>query len=487
MSMTPAPRDAVLAADTTGALAEMRRVFALQRRAFATSPPPDLRARLRSLARLADTVAENSPAIASAISADFGNRSVHETYLLELVPLQNAIRHAQQHLERWMRPERRPVHWTCRPNTAWVQYQPLGVVGIVSPWNYPLSLALIPVVDALAAGNRVLLKPPELTPTFSSFVQRMMAQAFAEDEIAVIQGGADVAEQFVRLPLDHILFTGSTVVGRKVMAAAAENLTPVTLELGGKSPVLICPDYDVDAAAKDITFPKLATAGQTCVAPDYVLAPGAKATAVAAAIIAEARRLYPSVIANPDYTSIFSDRHYHRLQSGIEEARAGGAEILSAAADGPGRKMALTVVLRPPPNCSLMREEIFGPVLPVVAYETLDEAIAFINGRDKPLALYCLTHDRASRDAVLGRTISGGATVNGVFLHQAQDSLPFGGVGPSGIGSYHGHSGFMRFSHARSVHRVRLFNPLHFLTPPYGRVARFVIRWMGSRRAADSC
>ena len=271
------------------------------------------------------------------------------------------------------------------------------------------------------------------------------------------------------------------------MAAAAENLTPVTLELGGKSPVLICPDYDVDAAAKDITFPKLATAGQTCVAPDYVLAPGAKATAVAAAIIAEARRLYPSVIANPDYTSIFSDRHYHRLQSGIEEARAGGAEILSAAVDGPGRKMALTVVLRPPPNCSLMREEIFGPVLPVVAYQTLDEAIAFINGRDKPLALYCLTHDRASRDAVLGRTMSGGATVNGVFLHQAQDSLPFGGVGPSGIGSYHGHSGFMRFSHARSVHRVRLFNPLHFLTPPYGRVARFVIRWMGSRRAADSC
>ena len=443
---------------------------------------------MRSLARLADAVAENSPDIASAISADFGNRSVHETYLLELVPLQNAIRHAQQHLERWMRPERRPVHWTCRPNTAWVQYQPLGVVGIVSPWNYPLSLALIPVVDALAAGNRVLLKPPELTPTFSSFVQRMMAQAFAEDELAVIAGGADVAEQFVRLPLDHILFTGSTAVGRKVMAAAAENLTPVTLELGGKSPVLICPDYDVDAAAKDITFPKLATAGQTCVAPDYVLAPGAKATAVAAAIIAEARRLYPSVIANPDYTSIFSDRHYHRLQSGIEEARAGGAEILSAAADsGPGRKMALTVVLRPPPNCSLMREEIFGPVLPVVAYETLDEAIAFINDRDKPLALYCLTHDRASRQAVLDRTMSGGATVNGVFLHQAQDALPFGGVGPSGIGSYHGHSGFMRFSHARSVHQVRLFNPLHFLTPPYGRVARFVIRWMGSRRAADSC
>ena len=380
------------------------------------------------------------------------------------------------------------VHWTCRPNTAWVQYQPLGVVGIVSPWNYPLSLALIPVVDALAAGNRVLLKAPELTPAFSNALQRALAQAFAEEELAVIVGGVEVAEQFVRLPLDHILFTGSTAVGRKVMAAAAENLTPVTLELGGKSPVVICPDYDVAAAARDITFPKLATAGQTCIAPDYVLAPASKARAVADAVIAEARRLYPSITANPDYTSIFSDRHYQRLQSAIDEALAGGAEILSHTGEfRDGRKMGLTVVLRPPLDCALMREEIFGPVLPVVAYETLDKAIAFINDRDKPLALYCLTHDRASRQAVLDRTMSGGATVNGVFLHQAQEDLPFGGVGRSGIGAYHGHAGFQRFSHARSVHQVRLFNPLHFLTPPYGRVARMVIRRMGSRRAADSC
>lgn len=470
------------------ALADMRRLYELQRRAFASSPAPDLRARLQSLTRLADAVSANSPTIAAAISEDFGNRSRHETYLLELIPLNNAIRHAKQNLARWMRPEPREVAWYCRPSAAWVQHQPLGVVGILSPWNYPLSLALIPVVDAMAAGNRVLLKPPELTPAFSSCLQRVLGQAFAEEELALVIGGTDVAEQFIRLPLDHILFTGSTAVGRKVLAAAAENLTPVTLELGGKSPVVICPDYDVGAAARDITYPKLATAGQTCIAPDYALAPAATARPLAEAIVAEARRLYPSIDGNPDYTSIFSDRHYQRLRSALDEARAGGAEILSQDGEPRGaRKMGLSVVLRPPLDCALMREEIFGPVLPIVSYDTLDEAIAFVNEREKPLALYCLTHDRTFRQAVLDRTMSGGVTINGAFLHQAQDDLPFGGVGHSGIGSYHGHAGFRRFSHARSVYHVRLINVVHFLSPPYGRLARRAIRVLGSRPAADSC
>ncbi|HEY7192965.1 MAG TPA: coniferyl aldehyde dehydrogenase [Gemmatimonadales bacterium] len=487
MSTTPIRPDPPPQEGRGEALVEMHRLYEVQRRACASSPAPDLRARLRSLASLAQTIDENSPAIAKAISEDFGNRSVHETYLLELVPLQNAIRHATRNLARWMRPERRRVPWVFGVNASWVQYQPLGVVGIVSPWNYPLSLSLIPTLDALAAGNRVLLKPSELTPAFSRLLQRLLAERFAEEELAVVLGGVDVAEQFIRLPLDHLLFTGSTAVGRQVMAAAAEHLTPVTLELGGKSPVVICPDYDVHAAARDITFPKLANAGQTCVAPDYALAPTAKTRALSEAVIAEARRLFPSISSNSSYTSILNDRHYHRLRNALDEARAGGAEILSCGDEPAARRMGLAVVLNPPLDCALMRDEIFGPVLPIVSYETLDEAIAFIRQRDKPLALYCLTHDLGYREAVLDRTISGGVTINGAFLHQAQENIPFGGVGRSGIGAYHGEAGFRRFSHARSVHQVRLFNVVNLAAPPYGRVARRMIRVLGSRRAADSC
>jgi len=484
---TTVPQVKTRSGPDSGSHDDLLQVFERQRQTFASSPSPPLDVRLQSLDRLAQAIGENAPALASAISTDFGNRSAHETYLLELVPLQNAIRHAKRHLRRWMRPERRRVAVTSQPGAAWVQYQPLGVVGIVSPWNYPLSLALIPVVDALAAGNRVLLKLPELTPSFSALLQRVLSETFPREEVAAIVGDVEVGERFVRLPLNHLLFTGSTATGRKVLAAAAERLTPVTLELGGKSPVIICPDYDPVRAARDITFAKLATAGQTCIAPDYALAPAARLRAIAAAILAEARRLYPSVAANPDCTSIISDRHVNRLQNAIEEARLGGAEILGGGDVGSGRQMGLSIVLDPPLTCALMRDEIFGPVLPLVPYNTLEDAIALVNGMEKPLALYCLTHERASREAVLGRTVSGGVTVNGALLHQAQDDLPFGGVGPSGIGSYHGRAGFLRFSHARGVYQVRGLNALHFLAPPYGKLARLVIRIFGSRQASDSC
>ncbi|MGH9410866.1 MAG: aldehyde dehydrogenase family protein, partial [Vicinamibacterales bacterium] len=419
MTTMPGHVDPSPTAETSDPLIDLRRLYDLQRHAAATVPPPDLRARRRSLARLSEAISEHSPAIAAAISADFGNRSVHETYLLELVPVQNAIRHARHNLKTWIRPERRRVNPFCWPGTAWVQYQPLGVVGIMAAWNYPLALALLPLVDALSAGNRVLLKASEHTPRFSRLLRDILAAVIPEQELAVVLGGPEIAEQFVRLPLDHLLFTGSTAVGRKVAAAAAEHLTPVTLELGGKSPVFVCPDYDIAAAAEDITFPKMATAGQTCIAPDYVLAPASKTRALADALLAEAHRLYPSIADNPNYTAILNDRHYDRLRFAIDEARAGGAEILTqsggTAAD---RKMGLTVVLNAPLDCSLMLEEVFGPVLPIVAYDTLDAAIAFVNERANPLTLYCLTHDRTHREAVLGRTMSGGVTVNGLFLHQ---------------------------------------------------------------------
>ena len=430
----------------------------------------------------------NSPEIAATIAADFGTRSHHETFLLELIPLQNAIGHVVENLARWIRPHRRQVGWISQPGKAWVEYQPLGVVGILAPWNYPCSVALLPVVDALAAGNRVLLKPSELTPRFTALLKRLMREAFAEEEVAVISGGPDVADRLCRLPLDHLLFTGSTAVGRRVMAAAAENLTPVTLELGGKSPALVCPDYPVTQAAQDIAYGKLANAGQTCIAPDYALVPESKAQAFAEAVIACAHKFYPSIASNPSYSSIINDRHYYRLRNAIEEARAGGADIRTHTdrSGGAERKIEPTVVLNAPPGCSLMTEEIFGPVLPIVGYKTIDDAIAYINARPKPLALYCMTHDAGYRKAVLSRTMSGGVTLNGVFIHNGQEDLPFGGIGPSGIGAYHGFAGFQRFSHARGIYQVRALNPLHWFHPPYGSIAKFVIRIFASRRAADS-
>lgn len=471
------------------ALMELRRLYQAQRKAFVSSPAPGLRTRLESLTRLSATLTQQSPEIAAAISTDFGNRSRHETYLLEMVPIQNAIRHALKNLDRWMRPQRRRVTWVFQPGKAWVQYQPLGIVGIISPWNYPISLAVLPLVDALAAGNRVLLKPPEQTPNLSALLKRLLGQTFAEDEVAVVEGGPDIAEPFSRLPFDHLFFTGGTAVGRRVMMAAAENLTPVTLELGGKCPVLVCPDYPMERAARDIAFGKLANAGQTCIAPDYALVPAARVRAFADEVIAQAQRLYPSIVSNPNYTSILNDRHYHRLRAAIEEARAGGAEILtpSARSEKAGRKLEPTVVLRPPPDCALMREEIFGPVLPILGYETLEAAIAHINAGERPLALYCLTHDRSSLSEVLQRTLSGGVTVNGTILHIAQVDLPFGGVGHSGMGAYHGFAGFQRFSHARSIYQVRVLNLLHFMVPPFGRLARLTVRVLGGRQAGDDC
>jgi coniferyl-aldehyde dehydrogenase len=461
-------------------IAEMRRLYALQREAWNRAGAPDEKARQGSLDRLEHVLARHGDELADAISADFGNRARQETELLELVPTLNSLRHARRHLRRWMRPEPRHVDWIFQPGKAWVQYQPLGVIGNIAPWNYPLLLALAPMVDALAAGNRVMLKPSEYTPAFSAMLKQRLGEVFAEDEVAVCLGGPDVAEAFSRLPFDHLLFTGSTAIGRKVMQAAAENLTPVTLELGGKSPVVVAPDYGVTRAAKDLAFGKFANAGQTCIAPDYVLAPVGQATAIAEAILAEVRRFYPTIATNPHYTSIISERHFERLQRAIEEARAGGARVLSHGEETSrdARKINPTVVLNPPPDSLLMREEIFGPVLPVLAYETLDGAIAHINAHDRPLALYCLSGDPATREKVLTRTTSGNVTVNGTLLHIAQDDLPFGGVGPSGMGAYHGREGFKRFSHAKGVFQVRGLNPFDLLAPPYGRLADTFIRFM---------
>ena len=459
----------------------IREAFDLQHAASRGSPIADAAARRASLATLYELVRANANEFARTIAEDFGGRAQRETEILEVIPTLNAIRHARKWVKGWMRPERRAVDWLFQPARAWIRYEPLGVVGILSPWNFPLLLALVPLANVLSAGNRAMLKPSELTPAFSDLLGRLVAERFAPEQVTVIRGGVEVARAFSSLPFDHLLFTGSTAIGREVLRAAAENLTPVTLELGGKSPAIIAADFPLGKAARSIAFGKWLNAGQTCVAPDYVLVPADRAAAFADAVMAEARRGYPS-IASDDYTSVISERHRVRLNAAIEAAEAAGAVVIRHGADPAAgtRKIAPTVVLGAPAAGLLMREEIFGPVLPVVPYEQLDEALAFVNARDRPLALYCFTNDKRVRARVLDGAISGGVTLNGTLVHAGHDGLPFGGIGASGMGSYHGHDGFRRFSHARAVHEVGAINALERLGPPWGRLAaratRFLLR-----------
>lgn len=453
--------------------------FERLRTASRGAPAPDGDARRAHLATLTDLLQKNAEAIVTAISDDFGTRSRDETLLLEMTPALRGIHHARRHLKRWMRDERRGVGIVFQPAQAWVRHEPLGVIGIISPWNYPLLLAISPLTDALAAGNRAMLKPSELTPRFSELLARLVSDHFAAEQICVVTGGVEVAQAFAALPFDHLIFTGSTAVGHHVMKAAADNLTPVTLELGGKSPAIVTPGYPLEKAAQSIAFGKFVNAGQTCIAPDYVLVPEAEKLRFAESVIRAAELRYPLIAGNPDYTAIITERHRDRLKAATEEARAAGARVLTHGnAGNDPRKIVPTVVLDPPADSVLMREEIFGPILPVIGYRTLEEAIAMAAAKPRPLALYCFSHDARQRQSVLDGVTSGGVTLNGTLLHIAQDTLPFGGVGPSGMGAYHGHDGFRRFSHARSVYKVGPVNVFERLGPPWSPLARFVVRWL---------
>ena len=455
---------------------DLAELLALQRADFGRYEPPGAAARIEALTRLERIVVRQRLDISRAISADFGHRSPTETELLEVVPALNAIRHARRHVARWMRPERRRVAASFRPAKASVRHQPLGVVGIVAPWNYPLLLCLAPLVDAIAAGNRVMIKPSEFTPAFSAWLSQALGDAFGQSHVAVVTGGPDVAAAFCALEFDHLLFTGSTSTGRKVAMAAAANLVPVTLELGGKSPAIVCPDADLGRAAKSIALGKFVNAGQTCIAPDYVLVDEARVDGLVDALVGQVLKSYPTIAGNDDYTAIISASHRARLSAAIDQAEAAGARVIRIHPDGEPGRIGPVLVLDAAPDGVLMSEEIFGPVLPIATYRDLDDAVAQVNGRARPLALYCFTRDERSLERVLSRTISGGVTVNGTLMHIAQDDLPFGGVGPSGIGAYHGHDGFKRMSHARAVHEIGFFNGFELFAPPFGRLARGGIR-----------
>ncbi|MGN2624514.1 coniferyl aldehyde dehydrogenase [Stutzerimonas balearica] len=459
--------------------AETKRLHALyasQRSAYDKLPMPDLEQRLQWLEALHEVIASHQQALVEAISADFGNRSADETLLAEVMPSLHGIRHAKRHLARWMKPSRRRVGLAFQPASARVLYQPLGVVGIIVPWNYPLYLAIGPLIGALAAGNRALLKMSESAPATGRLLRDLLGQVFAEHEVAVVLGDVETGKQFTRLPFDHLLFTGSTEVGRQVMQSAAANLTPVTLELGGKSPAIVAADVPLEQAAERIAFGKTLNAGQTCVAPDYVLVPQQRLEAFVEAYRLAVQRFFPQLTDNPDYTSIINERQLLRLEGYLADARARGALLLPLFDEGQGRRLPHHILLDVNDDMQVMQDEIFGPLLPVLPYASLDEAIAYVNARPRPLALYFFGYDRAEQQQVLERTHSGGVCLNDTLLHVAQDDLPFGGIGASGMGHYHGHEGFLTFSKAKAVFSKPRFNAARLIYPPYGGRLQRLIR-----------
>ncbi len=455
--------------------------FASQRRAFAADPNPGLKTRIDRLNRLLALIEQNEDALVAAVNDDFGNRAAQETRLAELFFVGAGVRHARRRLKRWMRPRAVATELQFRPGRNRLTPQPLGVVGVVSPWNYPIQLSLGPALAALAAGNRVMIKPSELTPRTSALLERLAAAHFDPDEMSVVNGDAETGKAFVGLPFDHLVFTGSTAVGRQVAMAAAANLTPVTLELGGKSPAIFDASCDLAIACRRLAYGKLLNAGQTCIAPDYLLVPKGQARAAADLIAQAMARMYPSLASNRDYTAIVSERHRRRLMDLVDEARAAGAEIIEVnpageAFEATGRKLAPTLAIGPAENTRLMREEIFGPVLPIVEYERLEDAIAIVNRGERPLALYWFGRDAARRNRVLRETVSGGVTVNDCLLHFVQEEQPFGGVGSSGVGAYHGEWGFRAFSKLKPVFHQARWNASGLLQPPYGKTFDWLLR-----------
>ena len=436
--------------------ADLEAALRVQRDAFKADPYPSWDIRKSRLIRLRDVIRRHEDAIKQTISEDFGSRSALETDFADIVSCYTEIKDYLDNGEKWMRRRKVKIDLANKPASGEIIPQPLGVVGIIVPWNYPLFLAVSPMIGAIGAGNSCMIKMSEYTPRFSQLFKDMMAEVFKPEEVFVATGGVEVAQAFSGLDFDHLLFTGSTSVARHIMRAASENLVPVTLELGGKSPVLVNDDANIEQIVPRIALGKMMNAGQTCIAPDYVMMPAAKVDAFSEAMIAQAETMYPTFAGNDDYTSVIADAHYARLQELLDDAEAKGATIKIAGDDdkqqlAKERRIPLTVVTGVNDDMRIMQEEIFGPLLPVKAVETLDEQIDYIQDNPRPLALYLFTKDEGTTDKVLLETHAGGVTVNDTMWHIAQKELPFGGVGPSGMGAYQGEKGFETFSHMKSV------------------------------------
>jgi coniferyl-aldehyde dehydrogenase len=464
-----------------GPAAELSGILGRMRAAARKSGPPDYDTRIEHLDKLEQAILDRKHELVKAVSMDYGNRARHETLGAEVMIVVNEIKHVRTHLHEWMETEAREVSWMFLPGRAEVVMQPVGVVGIVSPWNYPIQLALSPLVNALAAGNRVMIKPSEIAGDAAAVLQRLIAETFAADHVTVVTGGPSVAEAFTRLPFDHLVFTGSPRLGKLVMKAAAENLVPLTLELGGKSPAIVGEGYSLQQAAQKIMYGKCFNAGQTCVAPDYAILPKGRVDAFVEECRAAVNQMYPQLGQNPDYTTIINDAHYERLQGYLKDARDRGAKLIELnpskeELDPNSRKMAPVILLHPKDDMIVMQEEIFGPILPIFTYEKLDEAIDYVNDHPRPLALYYFDNSQRRIDQVLRETVSGGVTVNDVMLHVAQSDLPFGGAGPSGIGAYHGREGFETFTKKKPVFYQSRLNAMSLLRPPYGERIDWILK-----------
>ena len=474
--------------ETPSASPDLDSVMLAQRARFRANPSPSLEERYRRLDVLHNAIVENSDRLVAAINDDFDSRCEAETLMAEIFPALEGIKYCRKNLKRWMKPQRRKVPEILAPASVKVYAQPLGVIGIVVPWNFPVFLGLSPLIYAIAAGNSAMLKMSEFAPRTGELLARILADIFPSDLVTVVNGGVDVATQFTNLPFDHLVFTGSTQVGRIVMRAAAENLTPVTLELGGKSPAIIHEDFPVREAAKRIAFGKNMNSGQVCVSPDYILCPRDKVGEFCTDFIAQITSGYPAIASNPDVTSIITDQQKARLVNYVEDAKSKGARVIEINPSNEdfsnSPKLPMTLLTDVTDDMLVMQEEIFGPLLPVLPYDTMEEALEIVNDRDRPLALYYFDWDKERSEQILHKTHSGGACINDTMSHVMADDIPFGGVGPSGIGHYHGREGFEAFSNLRGVVRKGKFNASALVGAPWDRFvfrALVAFQWLKHR------
>lgn len=424
--------------------------------------------------------------IVEAISKDFGHRSTESSLLADVAGSIGSLKSAKENIKKWVKPEKRkvtPAILGLLGAKLRVEYQPLGTVGVISPWNFPVTLTFGPLGSIFAAGNRAMIKPSEFTPETSKLMKVMFEEAFKEEEVAVFTGGPDLGEAFSSLPFDHLLFTGATSIAKHVMRAASENLVPVTLELGGKSPVIISKNTNFDMSVKRVMAGKTMNAGQICLAPDYVFIPKDKKEEFISQSKKTVTEMYPSLKDNPDYTSVINQRHYDRLQGYVDEAKEKGFEVIEINPSNEDfsqqahHKIPPTLIVDPDDNLSVMKEEIFGPILSVKTYEDIEDTVDYINSNDRPLGLYYFGDDKKEMQNVLENTTSGGVTINDVVFHVGQDNAPFGGVGPSGTGSYHGIEGFKNFSHTKTIYTQSSFDGLFGLfRPPFGAKAKNAIK-----------
>jgi coniferyl-aldehyde dehydrogenase len=458
-----------------------------QRLAFNTELPVSLTVRKDRLSRAAAMIGDNADAFCKALSEDFGHRSREQSMLTDIASSIAPLKHARRALDGWAKRDKRSVQFPLGllGARAWVEYQPKGVVGVIAPWNFPVNLVMGPIAGIFAAGNRAMVKTSEFTPRTAALFEEVCPNYFAPEELAFFSGGPEVGKAFSELPFDHLIFTGATGIGRHILHAAADNLTPVTLELGGKSPVIVGKNADIARATERVAIGKMLNAGQICLAPDYMLVPAAQEQAVVDGLKAAVAGMYPTLLANPDYTAIINDRHHQRLADWVADAREKGATVEVVNPGGEdfaasnARKMPLHIVRGATDDMIVMQEEIFGPILPVRSYSGgVDSAIDEVNRRDRPLGLYYFGPDETERRRVLDRTISGGVTIDDVVFHVSMEDLPFGGVGPSGMGSYHGFDGFKTFSHAKAVFRQAKIDvaKLAGLKPPYGKATMTSVR-----------